>query len=184
MENRDNPVVVDERTQLFLGKKYMLHKGQRYFKRGERKKGVYKVYYLHRVVWEYYNGKIPKNLMIDHINRNKSDNRIENLRLVDAKENRRNVAPEVNEKHRARMIAFNSQQYGKWWQKEGAREKRSREVSEYLLSRPLLKKNCIVCGNTFECKNSTATYCSSRCRQENYFKKGVVLWHQKKKITK
>ena len=44
----------------------------------------------HRVIWEMLNGKIPKGLQIDHINRIKDDNRIENLRLVTGSVNRHN----------------------------------------------------------------------------------------------
>ena len=38
-----------------------------------------KPYYLHRLIWVYHNGDIESE-MIDHINRVKTDNRIENLR--------------------------------------------------------------------------------------------------------
>ena len=44
-------------------------------------------YLLHRLIWIYHNGNIPSGLHIDHINRVKSDNRIENLRLVTNSEN-------------------------------------------------------------------------------------------------
>ena len=44
----------------------------------------------HRVIWEMLNGKIPKGLQIDHINRIKDDNRIENLRVVTGSVNRHN----------------------------------------------------------------------------------------------
>jgi hypothetical protein len=41
----------------------------------------------HRVVWEMHNGAIPKGMCIDHINRVRDDNRIENLRLVTQSQN-------------------------------------------------------------------------------------------------
>ena len=42
---------------------------------------------VHRIVWEAFNGKIPEGHMIDHINRDKTDNRIENLRVVTRSQN-------------------------------------------------------------------------------------------------
>jgi len=39
---------------------------------------------LHRIVWLAINGPIADGFVIDHINRNKSDNRIANLRLADS----------------------------------------------------------------------------------------------------
>ena len=41
-----------------------------------------KYYSYHRVIWEMHHGKIPEWAYIDHINHNREDNRIENLRLA------------------------------------------------------------------------------------------------------
>lgn len=43
--------------------------------------------YAHRLIWEHVNGPIPAGLSIDHINGDRADNRISNLRLVTHQEN-------------------------------------------------------------------------------------------------
>ena len=49
-----------------------------------------KLYLAHRLVWMYVHGSWPK-YQLDHINRNKHDNRVQNLRDVDQATNLRNV---------------------------------------------------------------------------------------------
>ena len=168
-----NPIVVDETTQIFDGKTYRLYKGQRYFRRTDKKTSKSGIKYLHRAVWEYHYGQIPNGLMIDHINRDKADNRIENLRLVTAKENRMNVDPEVNQKARERMIAYNSQDYGKWWQDEEKKKKRAERLSLSWKKREAFEKKCLYCGKVFTARHKSASYCSKECRCINYFKNGV-----------
>lgn len=55
-----------------------------------------KPYKAHRVIWEINYGKIPSNMEIDHINGIRSDNRIENLRLVTRLDNTRNARVGLN----------------------------------------------------------------------------------------
>lgn len=45
---------------------------------------------VHRLLWEYNFGEIPKKMQIDHINGIPSDNRIVNLRMVHQNENSQN----------------------------------------------------------------------------------------------
>jgi hypothetical protein len=60
---------------------------------GYRYVGVGKKRYLaHRVVWEMHNGPIPPNTDIDHLNGDKSDNRLSNLRVATRSQNMTNVA--------------------------------------------------------------------------------------------
>lgn len=45
----------------------------------------------HRLVWETFNGKIPSGMEIDHIDSNKQNNCIDNLRCVTHYENMNNI---------------------------------------------------------------------------------------------
>ena len=50
-----------------------------------------KSYYEHVLIWEAFNGTKPEGMEIDHINRVRDDNRIENLKLVPLQHNRFNT---------------------------------------------------------------------------------------------
>ena len=55
-----------------------------------------KPYKAHRLAWLYVYGEIPKNL-IDHVNNNRADNRISNLRKATYQENSENYkTPKTN----------------------------------------------------------------------------------------
>jgi hypothetical protein len=55
---------------------------------GYRRIGINGKFYLsHRLIYIYHKGEIDNKLQIDHIDRDKSNNNIENLRLVTRQEN-------------------------------------------------------------------------------------------------
>jgi hypothetical protein len=53
-----------------------------------------KRYYVHRLVWLIHHGQFPR--LLDHINRNRSDNRIENLRAATQAQNMQNTRLQKN----------------------------------------------------------------------------------------
>lgn len=64
-----------------------------------------KAYYAHRIIWLWHHGYIPEN-DIDHVNRDKSDNRIENLREVSHQCNMRNLKVRKNNSTCVRGITW------------------------------------------------------------------------------
>jgi len=52
----------------------------------------YQTFYAHRLAWKLYTGEEPPEV-VDHVNRNKADNRWKNLRASDNTLNRYNMTP-------------------------------------------------------------------------------------------
>jgi len=62
----------------------------------------------HRLAWFYVKGFFPNEIEIDHINRNPSDNRWKNLRLVSRQCNLRNAKKQCNNKSGVTGVFWNT----------------------------------------------------------------------------
>lgn len=71
-----------------------------------------KKYYAHRLAWLYMHNYWPSRL--DHVNRLKSDNRIQNLREVSNSENQQNRLTPRHNTSGFKGVTWNSQK-SKWW---------------------------------------------------------------------
>jgi len=60
---------------------------------------------VHRVIWKMHFGKIPVGFVIDHINRDPTDNRLDNLRCIPKRLNHHNLKP---------IKAHHHKKSGKW----------------------------------------------------------------------
>jgi len=72
-----------------------------------------KAFCVHRLVYETFVGEIPRGFEIDHINRNRLDNRLENLRVVTHKENvnNRNPVDVLDKKIKNEKISLSMKKY-------------------------------------------------------------------------
>lgn len=68
---------------------------------------------VHRVIWEMHNGPIPDGMEIDHINHDRLDNRIENLRIVSRQENSVNLSKRIDNTSGIVGVSW-SKRMGKW----------------------------------------------------------------------
>ncbi|WP_201289399.1 HNH endonuclease signature motif containing protein [Escherichia coli] len=78
------------------------------YKRVSLKGRTYKV---HRIIWEMHNGPIPEGMYIDHIDHNKINNAIWNLRLVTTKGNSHNLPLYCNNKTGYRGVYIEKGKY-------------------------------------------------------------------------
>lgn len=132
---------------------------------------------LHRYVYEYYNGTIPKGYDIHH-KIDKFHNDIEDLELKLREEHRRYhkmnistirrewLSKNINEVARPKEIEWHKSEKGKKWHKE--QYKKTKE--KLLIEKEYVCENC---GNRFESTQQRSKFCSNKCKSEWRRKQGL-----------
>lgn len=151
--------IISSTVQRFNGVSYYLC-GKYFQRRGVR---------LHRMVWEYHNGKIPQGYHVHHVDEDRSNNAIENLRLMPGNEH---VSAHANEQERVDMSRGNIERA-----REAARRWHSSEAGlayHSVLGKENWKKRtvqtyvCSYCGRKFQTKHIYGEgknhFCHQNCK--------------------
>lgn len=154
--------IISPTKQFFNGKNYWKDKSSGYYRNAQ-----VKPHSLHRQVWIYHNGEIPKGLVIDHINRNKDDNQIDNLRIVTHSVNNKNVSKEVQQKRKKHMQIIIEKAKG-WHKSKEGREWHKKHGAEAYQKREAIKKICAHCGKVYYTTqySDRARFCGQNCKMK------------------
>lgn len=151
--------VISKTVQKFNGESFYLcgyyfqHKGKR----------------LHRAVWEYHNGAIPKGYHVHHKDENRCNNDISNLTLMQgsahlsdhmSKEERKEKSREDIKKAIEAAPAWHHSEEGKEWHSQHSKEAwKNRNIQTY---------TCSFCGKEFQTKHiygvNSNHFCHPNCK--------------------
>lgn len=97
-------------------------------------------YQSHRIIWQILRGEIPKGMQIDHIDGNRQNNLISNLRVVTKAENTRNAKQQLNNSSGVAGVTFHvitkrqrklQQWRARWYALDGKRKAKCFSVNKY-----------------------------------------------------
>ena len=142
--------------------KYQWFNGKRFTRQEDGHYRGYHGKYLHRAVWEYYNGEIPSDCVVHHKDLNPENNDISNLELIKKADHRKlhaEMAPEetyiceycgkeYTRRHKGKPNRFCSRECGSKWN-----YKYNHEI-----------RICPECGKEFSTyKYGPTKHCSKEC---------------------
>lgn len=126
--------------------------------------------YLHRCVWEYYNCPIPQGYEIHHIDLNKNNNDISNLRLMSVSEHKKLHGSLLTDEQRdwrrdnletnarPKAVEWHKSETGHEWHKQQIAKQRENDVFKKELI-------CTNCGKSFVGeKKGENTFCCNACK--------------------
>lgn len=124
---------------------------------------------LHIYIYEKHYGTIPKGMQVHHIDHNKDNNDISNLKLLTRKEHnalhksemteeqKKKLRDNLNKNARPKAIEWHKSEEGKKWHKK-----------QYEKNKELLHKDytliCQVCGKEYLTKQMYSKFCSNKCK--------------------
>lgn len=145
--------------QFYYGKKFYLDKKTGYWISSNTPHIRAHVY-----VWEYHNGPRPPKTHIHHIDKDKSNNNIENLQVVSTSDHiRLHMTPERRAKSAKHMDKIRHLTK-KWHASPEGREWHKKNGIKGWLALKEREKKCILCSKAFKTKLSRQIFCSNNCK--------------------
>lgn len=122
---------------------------------------------MHRYVWEYYNGDIPKDYEVHHKDHDVSNNKIENLQLLHKKDHKSYHAKIQGDKNVNNGHLSNIRNMAKEWHasEEGLEwhRKHYQQTKEKMLAKSEFV--CEFCGESFQAVGKgNNRFCSNKCK--------------------
>lgn len=153
----------DEKTGYYLSSKNL---------GGKRKR-------LHIYVWEKHNGEIPKGFHVHHLDKDKSNNNIDNLTILSGSKHSSLHGIENSEIHRENFIkhahpaakVWHSSPDGLEWHKQ-----HGIEVAKATFTEKTGSAICLNCGDVFHCYEaieSRSHFCTNACKSAWRRKEGL-----------
>jgi hypothetical protein len=107
---------------------------------------------LHRCIWTKVHGPIPDGHEVNHINRKRWDNRLENLELLTV--------------HDHRSLTFRQRTDAKWLENMSS-EAASARLTTYWEGREAREVVCVQCGAVYFSTGMRAKFCSDPCKKRH-----------------
>lgn len=150
--------VLDDKHQCFDGLKFTAQKSGHFSAGGLM---------IHRLIWTYCVGDIPKGYEIHHIDKNKSNNSVDNLQCLSKSDHQKIHANEEKQPRRGKQMTFVCSVCGKEYVgyrrtkncfcSRACRNKHARTTLTEM-------RTCPICGKRFETyKHGTTKCCSLSC---------------------
>lgn len=160
--------VISNTVQKFNGESFYLC-GEYFQHKGKR---------LHRTVWEYHNGDIPKGYHVHHKDGDKTNNDPANLELMSGTDHLRGHMAQEERKEAARQSVKKAIEAApEWHRSTEGREWHSKHSKETWACKDAIKYTCTYCGKEFYTRKSygdnARKYCSNNCRSAHRRARGV-----------
>ena len=169
-----SPTVISPTAQEFNGERYYLCGF--YFQRNGRR--------LHRAVWKYNRGDIPKGYHVHHRDNCRSNNAIENLELLTAFDHlslHGNPNARLTDAARAKAAEWHGSDEGRLWHSRHYRE----SIAPTMAKRTTLA--CQHCGQPFEARLVLAArskFCGNNCKARALRKRRAIEREAKRLLSR